>query len=213
MCAVFPGTEAVLMEEGFTAPSEAPADGPLEHLVRRIRTGEVEAFADLMTCTQARVLALAWRILGDRHLAEDAAQETYLRIFRSLHTFRMGERFEAWMVRIAVNVCHDLARKRGPLPVPMEALTILEGDAAHMGAEESILLDQRRALIRRALASLPQAERSALVLRDLEGHSTEAVARILGVRPATIRSQAASARAKVQVFCARLLKPTDGGRP
>lgn len=208
-----PGTEAVLMEEGLSSLPGAPAEGPLEQLARRIRAGEVEAFAELMTCTQARVLALAWRILGDRHLAEDAAQETYLRIFRSMNTFRMGERFEAWMVRIAVNVCHDLARKRGPLPVPVEALAILEGNAAPMGAEDSVLLDQRRALIHRALASLPQAERSALVLRDLEGHSTEAVARTLGVQPATIRSQVASARAKVQAFCARLLKPTNGGRP
>jgi RNA polymerase sigma-70 factor (ECF subfamily) len=82
-----------------------------------------------------------------------------------------------------------------------------------MAAEEAVLLHQRRALVRQALATLPLAERTALVLRDLEGHSTEEVAHILGVRPVTIRSQVASARAKVQAFCARLLKPTDGGRP
>jgi RNA polymerase sigma-70 factor (ECF subfamily) len=210
---VFPGTETALMEEGLASLPEASADDPLEPLICRIRTGDVEAFAELMTCTQGRVLALAWRILGDRHLAEDAAQETYLRIFRSLNTFRMGERFEAWMVRIAVNVCHDLARKRGPAPAPVESLGTLEGDAAPMGAEDAVLLHQRRALVRQALATLPLAERTALVLRDLEGHSTEEVARILGVRPVTIRSQVASARAKVQAFCARLLKPTDGGRP
>jgi RNA polymerase sigma-70 factor (ECF subfamily) len=76
-----------------------------------------------------------------------------------------------------------------------------------------VLLHQRRALIRQALASLPQAERTALVLRDLEGLPTKEVARILGVRPVTIRSQVASARAKIQACCARLMKPTQGGRP
>jgi RNA polymerase sigma-70 factor (ECF subfamily) len=117
------------------------------------------------------------------------------------------------MVRIAVNVCYDLARKRGPLPAPAEALETLEGDAAPMSAEEAVLLHQRRSLMRQAVAALPPAERAALVLRDLEGLSTEEAARILGVRPVTIRSQAASARAKVQAFCARLLKPAHGGRP
>lgn len=210
---MFPGTEAVLMDEGLPTFPEAQVDDPLELLVRRIRSGEIEAFEDLMARTEGRILALAWRMLGDRHLAEDAAQETYLRVFRSLHSFRLGECFEAWLIRIAVNVCCDLARKRGPAPAPVEALETLEGDAAPMGAEEAVLLHQRRTLVRQAVAALPPAERAALVLRDLEGLSTEETARILGVRPVTVRSQAASARAKVQAFCTRLLKPTEGGRP
>lgn len=209
---MFPGSEAALMDEGFASLPEAPAEDPLAPLIQRVLGGEVDAFEDLMARTEARVLALAWRMLGDRHLAEDAAQETYLRVFRSLHTFRLGERFEAWLVRIAVNVCRDLARKRGPLPVPLDAMETLPSDPAPMNAEEITLFHQRRALVQRALASLPQAERVALVLRDLEGFSTEETAHILGVRPVTIRSQAASARAKVQVFCARLLHP-HGGRP
>nr|WP_306672457.1 sigma-70 family RNA polymerase sigma factor [Geothrix fuzhouensis] len=201
------------MEEGLSPLPEAPAADPLEHLVRRIRSGEVEAFEDLMARTEGRILALAWRMLGDRHLAEDAAQETYLRVFRSLNSFRLGERFEAWLIRIAVNVCCDLARKRGPAPAPVESLETLEGDAVPMGAEEAVLFHQRRTLVRQAVAALPPAERAALVLRDLEGLSTEEAARILGVRPVTVRSQAASARAKVQAFCARRMKPTPGGRP
>lgn len=210
---MFPGTEALLMDEELVSLPDASADDPLKQLVRRIRAGEVEAFEELMTRTEARILALAWRILGDRHLAEDAAQETYLRIFRSMNAFRLGERFEAWMIRIAVNVCYDLARKRGPRPLPVETLETLEGDAAAMGAEDAVLLHQRRALVRQALASLPYGERAALVLRDLEGFSTDEVARMLGVRPVTIRSQAAAARAKVQAFCARRINPIHGGRP
>jgi len=206
------GSEAALMDEGPASLPEAPAQDALAPLIQRVLGGELDAFEDLMARTEARVLALAWRMLGDRHLAEDAAQETYLRVFRSLHTFRLGERFEAWLVRIAVNVCRDLARKRGPLPVPLDAMDTLPADAAHLGAEETALFHQRRALVQQALASLPQAERAALVLRDLEGLSTDEAARILGVRPVTIRSQAASARAKVQAFCARLIH-SHGDRP
>jgi RNA polymerase sigma-70 factor (ECF subfamily) len=199
------------MGEGFVSFS-APAELPMEPLIQRIRAGELEAFDSLMAQTEARVLALAWRMLGDRHLAEDAAQETYLRVFRSLDRFRLGEPFEAWLVRIAVNVCRDLGRKRGPLPLPLEALDALPGPQAPEAAEESVLFRQRRALVQQALAILPEGERAALVLRDLEGLSTEEAARILGVRPATIRSQAASARTKVQAHCARRLNPTGGRR-
>lgn len=209
---MFPGSEAALMDEGFASLPVAPAVDPLAPLIQRVLGGEVDAFEDLMARTEARVLALAWRMLGDRQLAEDAAQETYLRAFRSLRTFRLGEPFNAWLVRIAVNVCRDLARKRGPVPVYLDSMDTLPADTAPMDAEETALFHQRRALVQQALASLPQAERAALVLRDLEGLSTEEAARLLGVRPVTIRSQAASARAKVQAFCARLLHP-HGGRP
>lgn len=206
---MFQATQAVLMEVGLSSPLEAPA--PLEQVVRRLRAGEREAFGDLMALTEARVLALAWRILGDRHLAEDAAQETYLRVFRSLDSYRLGERFEAWLARIAVHVCYDLARKRGPRPVEMDSLEGFSGEVAEV--EAVVLLDQRRALVRQALATLPQGERIALVLRDLEGLTSEEAARILGIRPATVRSQVASARAKVQAHCARLLTTPKGGRP
>jgi RNA polymerase sigma-70 factor (ECF subfamily) len=201
------------MEEGILPLPQAPAADPLEGLVRRIRSGDTDAFEGLMARTEARILSVAWRILGDRELARDAAQETYLRIFRSLDAYRLGERFEAWMVRIAVNVCYDLARKRGPLPLPSEVLEGLGTDPSCHEAEETLLLRQRRDLVRRALTDLPEAERAALVLRDLEGFSTEETARILGVRPVTIRSQVASARAKLQTACARLMTPRQGGRP
>ena len=74
-------------------------------------------------------------------------------------------------------------------------------------------MDQRRALVRRALHSLTPAERAALVLRDMEGLSTEETAKALGVRPATVRSQVSNARAKVQAFCARWMRDSSGGRP
>jgi RNA polymerase sigma-70 factor (ECF subfamily) len=207
------GAESVLVMEGALSRTVDPAEDPLGPLVHRVRGGEVEAFEGLMALTEQRLLALAWRMLGDRDLARDAAQETYLRIFRSLDTFRSGECFEPWMVRIAVHVCYDLARKRGPLPLPEAAIEALATLPTTLEAEEAVLLRQRRGLIRQALAHLPQAERTALILRDLQGFATEEVARILGVRPVTIRSQVASARAKVKAICDHLLHPNAGGPP
>jgi RNA polymerase sigma-70 factor (ECF subfamily) len=177
-----------------------------------VLAGDTDAFGDLLARTEARILGLAWRILGNRDLARDAAQEAYLRAFRSLGSYRPTEPFEPWLVRIAVHACYDLSKKRGPLPVALESLDVLvSGDGSHP-AEEAILLRQRRDLVQKALAGLPQGERAALVLRDLEGFSTEEAARILGVRPVTVRSQAATARAKVAAACARFMHP-KGGRP
>lgn len=204
---------SLVMEEGVLSLPEVPVADPLGAIARRIRSGEVDAFGELMALTEQRILGLAWRILGDRELARDAAQETYLRVFRSLESFRLGERFEAWMIRIAVHVCYDLARKRGPRMLPQEALEATAVILEASGAEEAVLQQQRRSLMRQALAGLPQGERTALVLRDLEGLPTDEVARILGVRPVTIRSQVAAARSKIQHHCERLLKRTHGGQP
>lgn len=202
------------MEEGIIVPSGISGRDPLAAVVLRVREGDPGAFEDLMALTDMKVLGVAWRILGDRDLAKDAAQEVYLRVHRSLASYRPGESFRAWMHRITVNVCFDLMRKRGPRMASFEDLDGL--DHAHPGAdqaEEALLLDQRRALVRRALQGLSPAERAALVLRDIEGLSTEEAAKALGVRPATVRSQISSARAKVQAFCARWVRASTGGRP
>lgn len=202
------GAEGVVMT-GEASPAAPVLAEPFTDLVRRIRGGELEAFDELMVRVERPVLAVAWRILGERELARDAAQETYLRLFRSLDSFRLGEPFLPWVHRIVAHVSLDMARKRGPVPVPLEDLMATLPQDTQRCAEAEALKAQQRALVCRALDTLTPAERSALVLRDLEGLDTEAVAQALGVKAATVRSQISSARSKVQAFCHRLL--TLGG--
>jgi len=205
------GWDGVVMEEGRAVPSGANDTDPLQAAALRARAGESGAFEQLVSLTDLKILGLAWHLLGDRDLARDAAQEVYLRIHRSFSSFRPSESFRAWMHRITVNVCFDLMRRRGPLTDSLNE--IHEAVHAHGDhAEESLLLDQRRALMQGALRSLAPAERAALVLRDLEGLSTEEAARALGIRPATLRGQVSVARAKVQRICAKALR-SKGGTP
>lgn len=205
------GWDGVVMEEGRAVPSGANDTDPLQAAALRARAGEPGAFEKLVSLTDLKIMGLAWRLLGDRDLARDAAQEVYLRIHRSFSSFRPSESFRAWMHRITVNVCFDLMRRRGPLTDSLNE--IHEAVHAHGDhAEESLLLDQRRALMQGALRSLAPAERAALVLRDLEGLSTEEAARALGIRPATLRGQVSVARAKVQRICAKALR-SKGGTP
>lgn len=200
------GMEGVLMAE---EPLAASGDA-LDDAIRRARRGDLEAFGELMALTEQRVLGVAWRLLRDREMARDAAQEAYLRMFGALDRFRLGEPFHPWMYRITANVCMDLLRKRGPRPEAGIDLEAIAGDDPH-GPDAAVLLAQRQALVRRGLERLTPAERTALVLRDLEGLPTEEVARSLGVRPVTVRSQISSARAKLRAFCAPWAGPAKGG--
>ncbi len=125
----------------------------------------------------------------------------------------MGEDFRGWLYRITINVCHDFARKRR-LAVSSgvdeidSARDIATLETARGGGDpEAVALHmQQLALVRCALQLLPAKERAALVLRDLEGFSTEEVARALGSRPVTVRSQISSARAKLKTYCEKLLR-------
>ncbi len=182
-------------------------------LVARARAGDEIAFERIMLATEQRVVSIAWRMLGNRDDARDAAQDVYLRVFKYLARFRTGEDFRAWLYRITINVCHDFARKKGATGFSQfDQIDFVQESAAletgRRGADpESLALqEQQLALIRSALQSLPPKERAALVLRDLEGFSTEEVAQALGSRAVTVRSQVSSARAKIKTYCDKLAR-------
>jgi RNA polymerase sigma-70 factor (ECF subfamily) len=181
------------------------ADALFAALAERARGGDLAAFDELMTLTERRVVSIAWRMLGDKDDARDAAQEVFLRVYRSLGQYRTGEPFMAWVYRITVNVCRDVGRKRrrySDRNVPLDGHEPVDAGAA---LDERVLERQRREIVARALESLPEREREAFVLRDLEGLSTDEVARLLGTRPVTVRSQASMARTKIKAYCSRVL--------
>jgi RNA polymerase sigma-70 factor (ECF subfamily) len=194
---------------GRGAPPEPGALSPLAALVERAKEGDGRAFDRLMIETQERVLGLAWRLLGSREDARDASQEVYLRVYRHLDRFRPGHDFHAWLYRITVNVCRDAARKHRRTP-PAPAQPPEPSSPAE--AEEDLLGAERWNLLLEALASLPAKERAALVLRDLEGLTSEQVSRVLGSRPATVRGQIASARLRMRNFCVGLLGRREEAR-
>ena len=181
-------------------------------IVARARTGDAAAFEELMTATQHKVVATAWRMLGDREEARDAAQEVFLRVFKYLARYDATQDFHGWLYRITLNVCHDTARRRRKMDAGSDWFDTPahEAETAAMStdadADAALLREQQRALVVRALATLSEKERAAIVLRDLEGLSTEEVARILKSCPVTVRSQISSARAKIKLYCERLLR-------
>jgi RNA polymerase sigma-70 factor (ECF subfamily) len=150
------------------------------------------------------VLRTAMRLLGRPDRAQDAAQETFFRLFRHLGRFDPRREMGPFLYRVVVNVCRDLDRKsgRGRL-VPLDETREERRAASRHGPaafEDAVAREQQLRLVQEALMTLPQKERAALVLRDLEGRPSPEVARILGSSEGTVRSQVASARLKIKRF-------------
>jgi RNA polymerase sigma-70 factor (ECF subfamily) len=183
----------------------------LAPVVERARAGDSAAFGQIMDHCQRKVISTAWRMLGDREDARDAAQEVFLRAYKYLGGFDTAEDFSGWLYRITVNVCRDIARKRGRLDQfksfeSEREMGNLEALASGENVEAAAIQSEQQEIIARALSTLSKRERAAIVLRDLEGLPTEEVARILGSSQTTVRSQISSARVKIKQYRDRVMK-------
>ena len=205
----------ILMDQKFLRAGSARAhDDVYLALIQRSKAGNADAFERLMIATQQRVASIAYRLLGSREDAQDATQEVFLRVYKNLKRFDESKAFHPWLYRIVVNVCRDIAkreRKRGYQTVSLDEeleSELIEQSASPQNMEEWALARQQKALIEMAVACLPYKERTAFILRDFEGLSTEEVANALGVRTATVRVHISSARARVRRYCERLISRT-----
>jgi len=180
--------------------SGAEAQAEFAAILERAIAGDVSAFEQILLRYERRVLSVAWRLLGKQEDAQDAAQEVFLRAFRYLHRFDRRRPFEPWLMKMTVNVCHDLGRKRSQYPHEAVDPDFLRGSSDPHGDLHS---EEQKQLLRRALQELPEKERAAIVLRDIEGLSTAEVAEILGSSEPTVRSQISTARLKIRKMLKR----------
>ena len=190
------------------------ADEPSEEivrLIRRAREGDLAAFEQLILLHERRVLRTALRLLARPEDAADATQEVYLRLFRHLRRFDERRDFATWLYRITVNVCRDIHRRRQRNPTlsldEMGArVPPVEPRADSPDPFDEFAQAEERRIMTDALAGLPEKERAAVVLRDLEGLSTAEVAEVLGSSQTTVRSQISRARIKLRAERDRWLK-------
>jgi RNA polymerase sigma-70 factor (ECF subfamily) len=168
-------------------------------LVQRTVAGDSAAFEQIVLRYERRVLTLAIRLLGTLDDAQDAAQEIFLRAFKYIHRLDVGKPVEPWLIGITVNVCRDIGRKR-----VLRRVTFCEATTESLSADLSpdphsgLETEQQRVLLRKALSTLPEKERMALLLRDVEGLSTAEVAAALGSSETTVRSQISRGRLRLK---------------
>jgi len=199
-----------LMKVGYAADSSSEISGEaVVELLRRSKAGDLAAFERIIALHERRIARTAWRLLHRPEDVQDAAQEVYLRLYKSLRGFDERRELAPWLYRITVNVCRDFNRRGGK--DPELSLDTLASDGARIEAVEpgaspyeQVAQRQEQLLIAEALRELPEKERAAIVLRDLEGLSTREVATILGSTETTVRSQICRARLKLRQARGRL---------
>jgi len=189
-----------------------PADTEAS-LIARAQAGDVGAFERLSGAYADRVFMLLLRLLGDRGEAEDVTQEVMLRAWQGIARFRGQSSYFTWLYRIAVNEANRALerRSRRPAGVAIGADELqLPAPAALDPSRQAENSELRRAL-GQALAELPPPLRTALVLRDVEGLSTQEAAEIAGVGQAAFKSRLHQARLRVRAAIGDQALVTAGG--
>lgn len=177
-------------------------------IIRSVLRGNVNDFEKLVTAYEKNVYNIALRMVGDPDDAADMTQETFIKAYRALSSFRGDSKFSSWLYRIASNVCLDFLRNRSRHP-QVSLSTVDEDDRAtfelpdmRQNPEEQLMKKLGMEAVRRGLEQLPEQQRQILVLRELGGLSYAELAQTLGLEEGTVKSRIFRARKRL---CALLL--------
>jgi RNA polymerase sigma-70 factor, ECF subfamily len=196
-----------------TSPRPTGSPATEAELVARAQAGDVGAFEQLSSAYADRLFMLLLRLLGDRAEAEDVAQEVMLRAWQGISRFQGRSSYFTWLYRIAVNEANRALDKRARRPAGVairDQELLLPGSPADDPSRQAEVSELRTAL-GRALAGLPPALRTAIVLRDVEGFSTQEAAEIAGVSQAAFKSRLHQARLRVRAAVGDEALVTAGG--
>ena len=155
------------------------------------------AFDEVVRQREKQVLGTAYRILGNWADAEDVAQEVFVKLHRHGMDFANDAALGGWLYRVTTNLCFDRTRTAKPVS---EVPEIVSEETSPEGA---VLAAERKQRLGRALLLLPERERAAVVLREIEGLDTSEVAEILGSSETTVRSQVSRALGRLREIMER----------
>jgi len=193
------GVSALKEWEGKPVENSAASEQTERDLIARSQQGDKQAFGELVLRHRQGVINVVYRMCGDANLAEDVAQDAFVRAWQNLRSYRPRSPFRNWVYRIAANAALDVLRAEketadvDSLPLPAT------GDGPDALAERN----ERAEAVRRAVMALPPSSRAALVLREYEGLQYQEIADVLGIPIGTVMSRLSYARGRM----AELLAP------
>jgi RNA polymerase sigma-70 factor (ECF subfamily) len=184
-------------------------------LVRLAQHGRPEAFEELVAKYQPKVFSMALSFTRNREVADDLAQEIFLKAYLALPKFHGKSAFGTWVYRISMNHIKDYLRKKGrakevSLDDVPEVSFSDKGQAEK--AERERETEARRTLVQKFVQSLPEKYRVILTLRDIQGLAYEEIARILRLSPGTVDSRLHRARRMLRLKLAPYLTAEGGGQ-
>ncbi len=171
-------------------------------LIEMAKGGDRQAFGQLVSDHRQGVVNVVYRMCGDPHLAEDMAQEAFLRAWQKLPDYQPKAPFRYWVYRIATNAALDVLRRR------RETLDVdeLQVPADTPDMEDRSTAAARTRQVRQAVLALPAASRSVLVLREYEDLSYQEIAETLDIPIGTVMSRLSYARGKLREMLAAHLE-------
>lgn len=163
-------------------------------LYKKAVEGDIQAFEELFSSNYTHIYNLCYRMMRNSQDAEDMLQETMLKAWRKLKSFKQSSSFSTWLHRIAANTCLDAIRKRKDNKTSLEEM---KEYGKELTDEDSVSFDERsvqRQVIEDALAKLKERDRIIIILRDVQGYSYEEMSQILECPLGTVRSRLSRAR-------------------
>ena len=165
-----------------------------EELVSRSIGGDQDSFNQLVLRWERPIYALAYRVIGREEDARDVCQETFLRAFRALNGFRGQAKFSSWLYRIALNLCRDWIRRerRTPIVQAPEELEVLEMAAIRepsVSIEDLVARRELTRVVERAMAQLPEEQRTAIILKEYHELTFQEIADLVGCPLSTVKTR------------------------
>ena len=172
-------------------------------LIQQVLQGNQEAFGCLVKKYQKGVHTLAWRKIGDFHIAQEITQDAFLKAYQKLGTLKNHSLFAGWLYVIASHLCSDWHRKN---PQPLECLETLDASemeqmsySRYMAEKQATQADEtRREIVKKLLQKLPESERTVITLYYFGEMTSEAIGEFLGVSANTVRSRLSRARNRLK---------------
>lgn len=191
-------THAALAAEASTVPDE-------RFLVARAQRGDRDAARSLYDAHSRRVHRLVFRLCGDEEMARDLTQDTFIRVFEKLSTFRGESAFATWVHRIAVTVTLNGLRKERRLKRGADDLDV----ASELPAPSSNVDPDLRDKLRAAIEALPPGSRASVILHDIEGYTHAEIGEMLGIAEGTSKARLFDARGRLRKALSAYAKEQD----
>jgi RNA polymerase sigma-70 factor (ECF subfamily) len=165
-----------------------------EELVARSMGGDLDSFNQLVLRWERPIYALAYRVIGREEDARDVCQETFLRAFRALKGFKGQAKFSSWLYRITLNLCRDWIRRerRQPIAQAPEGVDLIDLASESTPSESIEELVARREIgraVARAMADLPDEQRTAIILKEYHGLTFQEIADLLDCPLSTVKTR------------------------
>ena len=172
-------------------------------LIQQVLQGDQEAFALLVNKYQKGVHALAWRKIGDFHIAQEITQDAFLRAYQKLETLKNHNLFGGWLYVIAARLCSDWFQKKS---LPEQSLEVTDMNEVNRASYSRYVAQQqeaeadetRREVVKELLQKLPESERTVMTLHYLGEMTIKTISEFLGVSPNTVKSRLSRARNRLK---------------